>query len=64
MTITVNKQRIDMMATDVFTLKHSIYGNNDNVITIVDGFQTNENLTLLDIGEIIFIDKNKNAIRK
>ncbi|HHZ05719.1 MAG TPA: sulfur carrier protein ThiS adenylyltransferase ThiF [Clostridiales bacterium] len=59
MTITVNKQRIDTMATDVFTLKHSIYGNNDNVITIVDGFQTNENLTLLDIGEIIFIDKTK-----
>lgn len=57
MNILVNGKEITTNETTLYTLKRSIYKDAKNVITIADGFQTADDLSLCSIKSVVFIEK-------
>lgn len=59
MKIVLNGQAIDTNCKTLYELKREYYGSKDNIVTIIEGFATNDDVELHENSEVTFIEKGK-----
>ena len=59
MKIVLNGQAIDTNFKTLYELKREYYGIKDKIVTIIEGFATNDDVELHENSEVTFIEKGK-----
>lgn len=59
MYIKVNSKKIDTQERSLYALRDSLYHTSDNIVTILEGYQTDEDIPLKEGNEVVFITKGE-----
>ncbi|MEF9918384.1 MAG: ThiS-like ubiquitin domain-containing protein, partial [Eubacterium sp.] len=59
MYIKVNSKKIDTQERSLYALRDALYHTSDNIVTILEGYQTDEDIPLKEGNEVVFITKGE-----